>query len=157
MQKKKGNNPQIHLLIIDPSNDFMADSEGNPYSVRITSKYSSPAIETADLPVMGAIEDMTRVAELIYRYIARITKITVTLCSHALIDVGHAPMWKDRNGKSPAKFAQIFYEHILDRVWTPRDPRLRKRMLDYALKLKDTKYSFTVAENRLPKWRRVLD
>src|SRR3989344_5370745 len=41
-------------------------------------------------------------------------------------------MWRDENGKSPNPFTLITSNDISNRIWTPRNPNLRQRMIDYA-------------------------
>ena len=54
---------KIHLVIIDPQNDFLANDDGSPYSVDDGNGKSL----VAALPVKGAVADMERVARLIVR------------------------------------------------------------------------------------------
>ncbi|NTW75678.1 MAG: hypothetical protein HGB34_02140 [Candidatus Moranbacteria bacterium] len=106
----------IHLLVIDPQNDFMD-------------------IPGAALPVPGSSDDMRRLAALIRRIGKRLSDIHVTLDSHRVIDVAHPGMWTDGNGNLPAPFTIISAEDITTARWTPRVPSLRKRLLEYAVAL----------------------
>lgn len=103
----------MHLLVIDPQNDFM-DHSG------------------ASLPVAGAVEDMKRLAAFIDRVGRKLADIHVTLDSHHTIDVGHPGMWRDQVGKLPSPFTIITPDDIENGVWAPRDPGLRARLLGYA-------------------------
>ena len=103
----------IHLVIIDPQNDFMD-------------------IPEATLPVMGANADMDRVADLVRRSGHKFDDIHVTMDSHRVIDVGHAAMWQDAHGKNPDPFTLISAQDIEKGVWVPRDPSRRQCMIGYA-------------------------
>ncbi len=122
---------KIHLLIIDPQNDFMGNLDGTPY----TEKLSTGRVNIADLAVPGAVEDMMRLAKFVDRVGRKLDDIHVTLDSHRLVDVGHAPMWIDSNGNPPKKFTQISVADIEAGLYTTRHPSHRARMLDYARKL----------------------
>lgn len=103
----------IHLVIIDPQNDFMD-------------------IPEATLPVAGANADMDRVADLVRRSGHKFDDIHVTMDSHRVIDVGHAAMWQDAHGKNPDPFTLISAQDIESGVWVPRDPSRRQYMIGYA-------------------------
>ncbi len=104
---------KVHLVIIDPQNDFM-DSPGSA------------------LPVSGANEDMRRLAAMIERVGHKLDDIHVTLDSHRVIDVGHPGMWRDQDGNLPGPFTIISADDIKNGIWTPRNPNFRARMLEYA-------------------------
>ena len=109
----------VQLLVIDPQNDFM-DSPGST------------------LPVPGANADMTRLAGLVGRVGSKLADIHVTLDSHRVIDVSHRGMWRDQDGNMPNPFTLIFAKDIESGVWTPRNPKLRGRMLAYTSTLEKT-------------------
>lgn len=125
---------KVHLVVIDPQNDFMGNVDGTPYSVKLESGKSL----TATLPVKGAVSDMRRLAKLVDRLGPKLEDIHVTLDSHRVIDVAHAGMWRDENGKSPNPFTLITSNDIKSYIWTPRNPNLRQRMIDYALALESS-------------------
>ncbi|OGZ28120.1 MAG: hypothetical protein A2931_02660 [Candidatus Niyogibacteria bacterium RIFCSPLOWO2_01_FULL_45_48] len=104
---------RVHLLIIDPQKDFMDDSD-------------------SALPVPGANADMKRLSAMIGRVGHKLEDIHVTLDSHRVIDVGHPGMWMNAKGEHPAPFTMISADDIKNGIWTPRNPSLRKRMIDYA-------------------------
>lgn len=122
-----GKSMKIHLVIVDPQNDFMGNDDGLPYAVSLKDGTSL----TASLPVKGAVSDMHRLARLISRVGPRLDDIHVTLDSHRVIDVAHAGMWTDGIGKQPAPFTLIRHDDIVNGIWQPRNPAYRKRMLDY--------------------------
>lgn len=104
---------KIRLLVIDPQNDF-CDGPSN-----------------GSLPVVGAYDDMTRLASMLGRLGHRIDDISVTLDSHRTIDVAHSPFWVDSKGASPSPFTMITAADVETGVWTPRNPAWRSRMLHY--------------------------
>lgn len=118
---------RIHLLIIDPQNDFMGLDDGAPFSVTLT----NGTTHTATLPVKGSVTDMQRVATLITRIGKRIDDIHVTLDSHRVVDVAHPAFWQDSKGHPPNPFSLIRHDDLLAGIWTPRNPAFRKRMLSY--------------------------
>lgn len=122
-----GKSIKVHLVIVDPQNDFMGNDDGLPYAVSL----KDGTFLTVSLPVKGAVSDMRRLAKLINRVGPRLDDIHVTLDSHRVIDVAHAGMWVDSNGKPPAPFTLIRHDDIVNGIWQPRNPAYRKRMLDY--------------------------
>ncbi|MCX6744865.1 MAG: hypothetical protein NTX82_05055 [Candidatus Parcubacteria bacterium] len=110
-------NLKIHLLIIDPQNDFMD-------------------IDGAALPVTGAKDDMVKLAGLINRVGRKLADIHVTLDSHRLIDIAHPLWWVDQNGNNPAPFTIINVDDVANRIWVPRNPKFYDRCLAYVRELK---------------------
>lgn len=130
---------KIHLLVIDPQNDFLGNDDGTPYSVG-----SGPDAQSAQLPVKGAVSDMRRLAGLVDRIGPKVDDIHVTLDSHRLIDVGHAAMWVDGNGKQPGPFTLISEADIRAGMWTTRNPNHRQRMLEYAHALESSPSAYKI-------------
>lgn len=117
---------KIHLLIIDPQNDFVD-------------------IKGAALPVPGANEDMKRLAVLVDRIGKKLEDIHVTMDSHRLVDIAHPTWWKDQDGNTPPPFTIISADDIRNGMWTPRNPGFRQRTLDYAGRLESNgKYQLCV-------------
>ncbi|TJZ73479.1 hypothetical protein [Chitiniphilus eburneus] len=102
----------LHLLIIDPQNDF-CDIPG------------------AALPVPGASADLGRVAALIERLGSRIDQIHVTLDTHHPIDIAHPGWWCDAAGAAPPPFTVISVADVETGVWRARDPARQPRSLNY--------------------------
>ena len=79
---------KVHLLIIDPQNDFcdlpLAEQSTDPLTI---GDKRVPA-----LPVTGADQDMKRLAAFIDRVGNKLSGIHVTLDSHYPIDIAH-PTW----------------------------------------------------------------
>lgn len=103
----------VHLLVIDPQNDFMDTPE-------------------SALPVSGALDDMRRTASLVDRVGAKLQKIHVTLDSHHLVDIAHPAFWRDQNGAAPSPLTMISATSIEDGTWTPRRPEFRDYTIGYA-------------------------
>jgi nicotinamidase/pyrazinamidase len=123
---------KVHLVLIDPQNDFMGNDDGSPYAVKLDN-----ATQQASLPVQGAVSDMKRLANLIDRVGDRLDDIHVTLDSHHVIDVSHGGMWRNSNGDHPSPFTIITTADIDNGTWFPVDPDLRPRLRKYVQTLKD--------------------
>jgi nicotinamidase-related amidase len=106
---------KIHLLIIDPQQDF-CDPSGALF-------------------VSGADEDMKRLANMVRRLKDKLEDIHVTLDSHRLVDVAHPIFWKDASGAHPAPFTIITAADVESGRWTTTQPSLYKRMVDYVKSL----------------------
>lgn len=100
---------QIHVLIIDPQNDFC-----NP---------------NGSLYVPGADEDMNRLSDLIDRVGSKIEDIHVTMDSHHWLDIAHPGFWKNSSGQHPNPFTLITYADFAAGKWSPTIPG--KEMRDY--------------------------
>ena len=109
----------VHLLIIDPQNDF-CDIPG------------------ATLPVAGAKADMGRLAKLIDRIGPKLADIHVTMDSHRIIDIAHPAWWMDAKGNPPSPFTLISAADIEAGIWIPRNPGFRARSLAYARSLESS-------------------
>lgn len=117
---------KVHLLIIDPQNDFMD-------------------IPGAALPVAGANNDMLRLAGLVDRIGLKLRKIHVTLDSHQVVDIAHPAFWRDANGNLPNPMTIISAASIKDGTWTTRIPEFRERAIKYAEALEaEGKYQIMV-------------
>lgn len=125
--------PAIHLVVIDPQNDFMdiPAEEGAPVGLALPdgTRFRST------LPVPGALADMTRLAAMIDRLGGRLGRVHVTLDSHRLIDVAHPAFWCNAAGAPPPPFTLITHADVVSGAWSPRRPEWRLRMLDYTAEL----------------------
>jgi nicotinamidase/pyrazinamidase len=90
----------VHLVIIDPQNDFCDPSGGTLY-------------------VPGADEDMNRLATMVKRFGATLTRIHVTLDSHPTIHVAHPIYWRDAAGHHPNPFTIITAQQVREGIWLP--------------------------------------
>jgi nicotinamidase-related amidase len=132
--------PNIHLLLIDPQNDFcdIPDAElplvpeqraaGRlaPASVPASVTVTRPA-----LPVSGADADMKRLAAFIDRVGPALSAIHVTLDSHNPVDIAHPAWWTNAAGESPAPFTVIASSAVADGLWRARDPLLQEHSRRY--------------------------
>jgi nicotinamidase-related amidase len=55
----------------------------------------------------GAVEDATRIAELVYRQLGRVTQVVATLDTHAAAQIFHPLFWLDERGEHPAPHTVI--------------------------------------------------
>lgn len=102
---------KIHLLVIDPQNDFCA--------------------KQGSLFVPGATEDMERLARMIERLRGKLDDIHVTLDSHRVVDISHPVWWKDSAGRHPAAFTMISADDVKAGRWVTTQPGAFGRSLEY--------------------------
>lgn len=116
----------LHLLIIDPQNDFCdLPADYLPADPANDGK-SEPA-----LPVPGAHGDMLRVADLINRGGAGISEISITLDSHHRLDIAHPGFWMSATGSEVTPFTQISAAEVRAGSYLPRMPAALPRVLHY--------------------------
>lgn len=90
----------VHLLLIDMQVDFCHPA-GNLY-------------------VPGALDDLRRTIEFIYRNAERITRITCSLDSHLPAQIFSPAWWTDAAGRHPAPFTIITADDVRSGLWRPR-------------------------------------
>lgn len=90
----------VHLLLIDMQVDF-CHPNGNLY-------------------VPGALDDIRRTIEFIYRNAERITHITCSLDSHLPSQIFTSAWWIDARGHHPPPFTIITADDVARGVWRPR-------------------------------------
>jgi nicotinamidase-related amidase len=117
---------RVHLLLIDPQNDFCDLPESHRPIDPVTGERVAPA-----LPVPGAHADMQRVASLIRDLGQRLDAITVTLDSHHRLDIAHPTFWRRGDGAAVTPFTAITAAEVRAGDYLPRDPRALTRALDY--------------------------
>lgn len=110
----------VHLLIIDPQNDFC----DLPAS-------ACPAGQSPSLPVAGAHADMQRIATLIDTCGAAISEISVTLDSHQHLDIAHPTFWQQEDGSAVNPFTQITAADVRNGTYRPRQANALPRTLAY--------------------------
>ncbi|WP_198117720.1 cysteine hydrolase [Massilia rhizosphaerae] len=115
----------LHLLIIDPQNDF-CDLPPSHRPVQADGSLAAPA-----LPVSGAHADMLRVAELIDTGRQGVTGISVTLDSHHRLDVAHPTFWTGAGGDAVSPFTEITAADVRAGRFLPRDAASLPRALAY--------------------------
>lgn len=105
----------LHLLMIDPQNDFCDLPASYLPLDPVTGQALAPA-----LPVPGAHQDMLRLASLINRGRAGLTAISVTLDSHHRFDIAHPTFWTDADGAAVAPFTEITAADVRAKKYLPR-------------------------------------
>ncbi len=101
----------IHLLVIDPQNDF-CDPGGSLY-------------------VPGAERDMDRLALLVHRLRDKLADVHITLDSHRKVDIAHPIWFVDSDGHHPDPFTSITAADMTGGAWTTTVPAFRDRTLAY--------------------------
>ncbi|SDH32246.1 MULTISPECIES: cysteine hydrolase [unclassified Duganella] len=105
----------LHLLMIDPQNDFC----DLPASYLPTDPVTRQPLRPA-LPVPGAHQDMLRLAGLINRGRAGISALSVTLDSHHRFDIAHPTFWTAAGGAAVAPFTEITAADVRAQKYLPR-------------------------------------
>ena len=120
-------NQKIHLLVIDPQNDFCdIPKEGQPFNPLVMGERIAPA-----LPVPGAHDDMLRLATFINRVGSKLYDIHVTMDSHNPLDIAHPSWWRNDKGDAPAPFTLITAADVRNGVWRARNPVAQAHSLKY--------------------------
>jgi nicotinamidase-related amidase len=115
----------LHLLIIDPQNDFCDLPEGECGG-------NTPA-----LPVPGAHADMLRLAALIEQGGGGIANLTVTFDSHQRLDIAHPGFWRQGDGSPVLPFTQIRAANVQAGKFLPRRADALRRVIAYLEALED--------------------
>jgi nicotinamidase/pyrazinamidase len=115
---------RIHLVIIDPQNDF-CDLPAEDCPV-IGGVQQVPA-----LPVAGAHADLLRVAELIRAGGAGLSDISVTLDAHQRVDIAHLTFWRQGDSSAVGAFTQIRAADVRAGRFLPRRAEALPRVLAY--------------------------
>ncbi|HYP87553.1 MAG TPA: hypothetical protein VEQ59_05360 [Polyangiaceae bacterium] len=119
----------LHLLIIDPQNDFCDLPE--PYRPLLPDgSRAAPS-----LPVPGAHADLLRVAQLIDGAGSSLSEISVTLDSHQRLDIAHPTFWQTAAGGPISPFTQIDAQDVESGRYVPRWPGARERVVAYLRQL----------------------
>jgi nicotinamidase-related amidase len=66
---------------------------------------------------LGAVEDNVRLCEFIYRNLAQITEIALTLDTHTAAQIFHAVFWVNPAGEHPAAMTMITLEDVETGRW----------------------------------------
>ncbi len=116
----------VHLLIIDPQNDFCDLPSSHLPADPVTGRPRQPA-----LPVSGAHADMRRLAAFIDASADALDAITVTLDSHHRLDIAHPIFWRRRDGSDVAPFTPITAAQVRAGDYQPRHLDDLPRTLSY--------------------------
>ncbi len=116
----------VHLLIIDPQNDFCDLPSSHLPADPVTGRPRQPA-----LPVSGAHADMRRLAAFIDASADALDAITVTLDSHHRLDIAHPIFWRQRDGSDVAPFTPITAAQVRAGDYQPRHLDDLPRTLSY--------------------------
>lgn len=107
--------PLVHLLIIDPQNDFC----DLPDTYRPLDAATGERLQSA-LPVPGAHADMQRLARFIGASIPQLDQITVTLDSHHRLHIAHPGFWQTGAGAAVPPFTPITAAQLRAGEFAPR-------------------------------------
>lgn len=122
---------KLHLLLIDPQNDFAASGNGGT--------------QQGSLFVAGADQDMEKISAFIDRVGHKLVDIHLTLDSHHLLHIANPGMWKNSKGDHPAPFTKITAQDMLNGTWTTTIASHADRALKYLRELENThRYEHTI-------------
>ena len=124
---------KLHLLIIDPQNDFCDLPAGYCPVDPVSGQVRTPA-----LPVTGAHQDMLRLARLINYGRAALSEISITLDSHHRYDIAHPTFWQRADGGAVSPFSEISAAAVRSGEYLPRQPVALTRVLHYLDQLEAT-------------------
>lgn len=108
---------KIHLLSIDPQNDFCIAN--------------GPGGEKGALVVGGADQDMARLATFITKNKKRIEEIHCTLDSHQTVHIAHPIFWVNSKNEHPNPFTVITADDVKNGTWRAFYPPFQKRAQAY--------------------------
>jgi nicotinamidase-related amidase len=117
----------IHLVIIDPQNDFCdLPTAYQPENPLEPGNRVAPA-----LPVPGAHEDMLRLSQFMQSGLRGLADISVTLDSHHRIGIERPAFWMQADGSAVTPFTQITAASVRAGQYLPRNPKATNRVLAY--------------------------
>jgi nicotinamidase/pyrazinamidase len=117
----------LHLLIIDPQNDFCdLPADYRPQDPLAPAANLAPA-----LPVPGAHADMLRLARLIDSAGTGLSAISVTLDSHQRLDIAHPTFWMKEDGSAVEPFTPISAAEVRAGRFQPSRQSTIGRVLEY--------------------------
>ena len=73
----------------------------------------------ASLFVPGAVEDTVRAIEWLYRNLARVTTLVLSMDTHSVHQIFHPAAWVDAEGRPPAPFTVISTDDVRSGRWIP--------------------------------------
>ena len=119
----------IHLLIIDPQNDFC--DLPTDYQGREVLADGSVANVAPALPVHGAHADMQRLGEFINKGVKGLSDISITLDSHHFLGIERPGFWMQGDGSDVQPFTEITALDVRQGKFLPRHPQATQRVLAY--------------------------
>lgn len=130
----------IHLLIIDPQNDFCDLPDAWLPPDPLNGGLIRPA-----LAVPGAHQDMLRLAKAIERGVDGLSDITLTLDMHHHVGIERPTFWRRGDGGPVAPFTTITEAQVRAGEYLPRNPRALPKVLQYLAALeKQARYALRV-------------
>ncbi|WMD19346.1 cysteine hydrolase [Achromobacter seleniivolatilans] len=120
----------IHLLLVDPQNDFCDLPETYLPPDPLTGQLTRPS-----LPVSGAHADMQRLARFIDATASALTSITVTLDTHHRLDIAHPTFWATGDGQPVEPFTPITAAQVRAGAFLPRHADDLPRTMSYLAEL----------------------
>lgn len=135
---------KVHLLIIDPQNDFCYPGF-DIFAYHMGLGYESSTdlpdeiLKQGSLYVPGAFEDMLRIGNMIERIGEKIYDIHTTLDTHHNLDIAHPSFWvSGSDGKThPGPFTLITVDDVDNGIWRSKVPSWQKRAVQYVHSLQD--------------------
>jgi nicotinamidase-related amidase len=87
--------------------------------VDVQNTFCTPGFElfVAGRSGTGALDDSVRLCEFLYRNLASITEVVVTLDTHQAFQIFHAPFLVDADGRHPDPFTLVTPEDVTSRRW----------------------------------------
>ena len=120
---------KVHLLIIDPQNDFCdLPNDCLPYNIFGAKQLST---DKPALPVPGAHGDMLRLSDMIRKGQGAISDITITLDSHHAVGIERPLFWVQGNGQPVSPFTEITAAKVRTGEVRPRNFTALDRTLAY--------------------------
>lgn len=114
---------KVHLLSIDPQNDFCIKDGPNGLK--------------GQLVVPGAEQDMVRLAAFIKRNKKRISEWNCTLDCHQWVHIAHPSFWVNSKFEQPPFFSVITEDDVRNGVWRAYNPKWQDIALNYVTKLRE--------------------
>lgn len=122
----------IHLLIIDPQNDFCDLPEAYlPVNPLAAKGLASDSLVRPQLAVTGAHADMLRLADFMSKGLRGLADISVTLDSHHKVGIERPALWMQADGSPVMPFTQIRAADVRSGKFLPRNPKATVRVLAY--------------------------
>lgn len=117
----------IHLLVIDPQNDFC----DLPANYLPTDPLNPGQSLQPQLAVAGAHADMLRLSEFMHRGLRGLRGITVTLDSHHRVGIERPAMWQQGDGSAVNPFTLVTAADVRAGKYLPRQRADLPRVLAY--------------------------